>query len=108
MTKMIKTSKFNVWMLRVEDIKVFKITHRFIGDPYVYCVFVEPPLFSLELRWQTAMNILLNMWSNGNEYNDDTIILIAGAYNTSVTTTITEDELNEINNVWNGFYEGKY
>ena len=47
-------------MMRVKDVKVFKETHKSVGDPYVNCVFAELPLFSLEFRWQAVMNILLN------------------------------------------------
>lgn len=93
--------------MRIKDVKVFKETHKSVGDPYVNCVFAELPLFSLEFRWQAVMNILLNKWLKHNEYDDDAIILITEISNIN-GTTITEDELKEINNVWNGFYEDKY
>lgn len=98
--KIQSAKKLDMWVLRTKDIWNFYLTHK---DFYIYKK--ELPLFSLEFALEYVP------WHENTLPDEIWLITTVDSFwrhNPDSWIHITEDELNEINNIWNGFYEGKY
>jgi len=107
MIKKIQSAKeLNMWVLQTKDIWNFRLTHQ---DMAFAIYKKELPLFSLEFNFK-----LVYWYDIQKDTFSDEIWLITTRDSfwrysgPDYCVHITEDELNEINNIWNGFYEGEY